>query len=117
MINKTVIVILGTTGEENIKRFAPNALVWAFVDNSDAIHTFKHSKADAITTDDSLLQGLAVGNRNYVILPTRLTEEPYGIAFKKNGNTDSFKEHLNKTINEIMKDGTLETIKERWGVS
>jgi putative glutamine transport system substrate-binding protein len=116
LINKKVIVILGTTGEENIKRFAPNALIWGFVDNADAINEFKKTSADAITTDDCILQGLAMGNSGYIILPKRLTKEPYGIAFKKSGQTDTFKDQLNKIINDIINDGTLDTIKEKWGI-
>jgi putative glutamine transport system substrate-binding protein len=116
LLNKTVIVIIGTTGEENIKRFAPNALIWAFDDNAKAIKEFETTPADAITTDDSLLLGLASENSNYVILPTRLTKEPYGIAFKKSDTTRVFEKKLNETINNILNDGTLDMIKEKWGV-
>jgi len=116
LLNKTVIVIIGTTGEENIKRFAPNALIWAFDDNAKAIKEFETTKADAITTDDSLLLGLASENSNYIILPIRLTKEPYLIAFKKSDTTKVFEKNLNKTINNILNDGTLDMIKEKWGV-
>ena len=116
LLNKTVIVIIGTTGEENIKRFAPNALIWAFDDNAKAIKEFETTKAAAITTDDSLLLGLASENSNYIILPTRLTKEPYGIAFKKSDTTKVFEKNLNETINNILNDGTLDMIKEKWGV-
>lgn len=116
LINKKVIVILGTTGEQNIRRFAPNALIQGYVNNSEAIDAFKSGLADAITTDDSLLQGLAFGNSDYIILPERLTQEPYGIAFDKSRRANSFKNNINKIINEIRLNGTLETIKEKWGV-
>jgi len=116
LINKRVIVILGTTGEENIKRFAPTALIWGFVDNSEAMNEFKRSSVDAITTDDALLQGLAMENKNYMILPERLTQEPYGIAFKKSRQTKVFEEKLNEIINNIINDGTLNMIKDKWGV-
>ena len=116
LINKRVIVILGTTGEQNIRRFAPNALIRGYIDNAEAINAFKTGSADAITTDDSLLQGLVMDYRSYVILPNRLTEEPYGIAFKKSENVNSFKRNLNKIINDIKQDGTLDMIKDKWGV-
>ena len=38
LLNKKVIVELGITGEKNIKRFAPNALIQAYGNNSDAIN-------------------------------------------------------------------------------
>lgn len=116
LINKRVIVILGTTGEKNIKRFAPNALIQGYTDNTEAINAFKKGSDDAITTDDSLLEGLAMGNSNYIILPKRLTKEPYGIAFRKSRQTNSFKHNINEIIKEIKLDGTLETIKDKWGI-
>lgn len=116
LINKRIIVILGTTGEENIKRFAPNSFIWGFVDNAEAIDAFKRSPADAISTDDSILLGVAMENSNYIILPTRLTKEPYGIAFKKSPQTKTFEEKLNKIINEIINDGALDMIKDKWGL-
>lgn len=117
LINKRVIVILGTTGEKNIKRLAPNALIQGYIKNSDAISAFKTGSGDAITTDDSLLQGLVIDNGNYVILPDRLTKEPYGIAFKKDGQTKVLKQNINKIINEIKYNGILQAIKENWGIN
>lgn len=116
LINKRVIVILGTTGEQNIRRFVPSILVKAYIDNAQAISEFKRGSADAITTDDSLLQGLIMDNGNYRLLPERLTEEPYGIAFQKSRQAKSFKEKLNEIINEIKIDGTLDIIKSKWGI-
>lgn len=117
LINKKIIVILGTTGEKNIKRLAPNALIQGYADNAEALYAFRNSSVDAITTDDSLLQGLAMENGNYMILPKRLTKEPYGIAFKKSKHTKSFKHNINEIIKEIRLDGTLGTIKDKWGIS
>lgn len=117
LMNKKVIVILGTTEEQNIKHFAPNALIHGYIDNSEAINAFKNGSADAITTDDSLLQGLVMDNSNYMLLPGRLTEEPYGIAFEKSSQSDSFKDKLNKIIDEIKIDGTLDIIKDKWGMN
>lgn len=117
LLNKRIIVILGTTGEKNIKKFAPNALIQAYSDNSTAINAFKNGSDDAITTDDSLLQGLVMENSDYVILPKRLTKEPYGIAFKKTKHTAVFKKNVNKIIKEIEMDGTLDAIKRKWIVN
>ena len=114
LINKRVIVILGTTGEKNIKRLAPNALVQSYDNNSEAINAFKNGYGDAITTDDSLLQGLVMKNGDYMLLQKRLTKEPYGIAFKKSKQTNILKNNVNKTIKEMMIDGTLGTIKNKW---
>lgn len=116
LINKKVIVELGTTGERNIKRFAPTALIQGYASNTDALEAFKSGYDDAITTDDSLLQGLVLENNQYIILPERLTNEPYGIAFKKTRYTKSLKNKINKIINEIKFNGTLDTLKDKWGI-
>jgi putative glutamine transport system substrate-binding protein len=116
LLNKKVIVILGTTGERNIKRFAPNALIMGFDDNSEAISEFKSGVGDALTTDDSLLQGLVMDNDKYIILPERLTQEPYGIAFKKSKQTKSLKNKINEILETMRYDGTLDNIYNKWGL-
>lgn len=116
LINKRVIVILGTTGEKNIKRFAPNALIQGYSSNSEAINAFKEGYGEAITTDDALLQGLVLENNDYIILPERLTKEPYGIAFRKAKQTKALKKNINNIINDMKKDGTLGNIEDKWGV-
>lgn len=117
LLNKRVIVELGTTGEKNIKQFAPNALIIGYDDNSKAIGAFVSGWGDAIITDDSLLQGLVMDNSGYVLLPKKLTKEPYGIAFKKSGRTKSLRENVNKIIKDITLDGTLLSIKNKWGIN
>lgn len=114
LLNKRVIVVLGTTGEKNIKSFAPNALIQGYINNSDAIDAFKTGNDDAITTDDSLLLGLVQEDGKYHLLPKRLTKEPYGIAFKKSRHTKTFKESVDKIIDDMKEDGTLENIKGKW---
>lgn len=117
LLNKRIIVELGTTGEKNIRIFAPNALIQGYDSNSNAINAFKSGEGDAITTDDTLLQGLVMENTDYIILPKRLTKEPYGIAFKKSSWANSLRQGVNGVIKEMKADGTLETIKNKWGVN
>lgn len=117
LINKKIIVIMGTTGEKNIKRFVPTAFIQGYVNNSDAIEAFKNNFGDAITTDDSLLQGLVMDNSNYILLPKKLTKEPYGIAFKKSKQTKTLRNNVNKIIKDMKNDGTLQAIKARWEVN
>lgn len=114
LINKKVIVVLGTTDEKNIKRFAPNVFILGYNDNSEAMDAFIAGEADAITTDDALLQGLVAQDGHYRLLPKRLTREPYGIAFKKSRHTKLLRQKVNEIIKEMKSDGTLQTIKDKW---
>lgn len=114
LINKKVIVIIGTTGERNIKRFAPNIFIQGYADNSEAIDAFRNGVADAITTDDALLQGLVAEDGEYKLLPKRLTREPYGIAFKKSRHGRSLRKRVNEILQEMKQDGTLRNIVDKW---
>lgn len=114
LINKKVIVIIGTTGERDIKRFAPNVFILSYNDNSDAMNAFRNGVADAITTDDALLQGLVAEGGKYRLLPKRLTKERYGIVFKKSRHTKTMREKVNEIIKEMKSDGTLQAIKDKW---
>lgn len=114
LINKKVIVVLGTTAERNIKRFAPNVFILGYNDNSEAMDAFIKGEGDAITTDDALLQGLVAQDGKYKLLPKRLTKEHYGIAFKKSRHTKTLRKKVDEIINDMKKDGTLRAITDKW---
>lgn len=114
LINKKVIVVLGTTAERNIKRFAPNVFILGYNDNSEAMDAFIRGEGDAITTDDALLQGLVAQDGKYKLLPKRLTKEHYGIAFKKSRHTKTLRKKVDEIINDMKKDGTLRAITDKW---
>lgn len=115
--NRNVIVVLGTTGEKNLRYFVPSAVIQGYKNYSEAFKAFKERKADAITTDDSLLIGFVMDNKNFKILPKRLTQEPYGIAFKNSEDAASLKINVNRMLQDMKSDGTLNTIKKKWNVA
>lgn len=54
--------------------------------NLKTIPTFaalKSGQGDALTTDDSILYGMADEDPNYELVGGTFTDEPYGIAVKK----------------------------------
>jgi len=51
----------------------------------------------------------------YVILNESITSEQYGIGFKK-GNED-LRDQVQKTLDEMFKDGTVAKIAEKYGIS
>lgn len=115
--NKNVIVVLGTTGERNLRYFVPSAIVQGYKNYAEAFKAFKEGQADAITTDDSLLMGFVMDNKDYKILPKRFTQEPYGIAFKNSEDAASLKVNINRILSDMKSDGTLNNIKKKWNVS
>ena len=114
LINKKVIVVLGTTDERNIKRFAPNVFIEGYYDNSEAMDAFIKGEGDAITTDDALLRGLVAQGDKYKLLPKRLTKETYGIAFKKSRHTKTLRKKVDEIIKDMKQDGTLRSITDKW---
>ena len=116
LVNKKIIVEIGTTGEQNIKRFAPNSLIQGYASNSEAMTAFKNGHGAALTTDDALLQSFVSANPDYMILPIKLTKEPYGIAFKKSKTTTSLRYKINDIIKDMANTGAIDRIRENWGI-
>ncbi len=114
--NKPVIVILGTTGEKQLRYFAPKAILKGYKTYSDGFKALKNGKAEAITTDDSILLGFVMDNNNYKILSKRLTQEPYGVAFKNTEDALILKNNVNRALNEMRLDGFLNSIYKKWGI-
>ena len=52
---------------------------------------------------------------DYKILNESITSEKYGIGFKK-GN-DALKDQVQETLDEMFKDGTVEQIAAKYGIS
>ncbi|OGI22569.1 MAG: hypothetical protein A2287_06050 [Candidatus Melainabacteria bacterium RIFOXYA12_FULL_32_12] len=111
---KNVIVILGSTAEDNIRMLAPNANILGFRTYTDAFSTLRAKRADALTTDDIIIAGLISEDPNYKMLKERYTKEPYGIGFKKGEETKSFQEAVNMALDSMRNDGTLEKLKRKW---
>lgn len=115
--NKKTIVVLGSTAEQNIRRILPMARLTGFKNYEEAFKAFKEGKADAISTDNTILSGFLMDNKGYRMIKNRITQEPYAVGIKLNENDDSLKKSINITINRIQRDGTLLKMKKKWNVS
>lgn len=113
--NKTVLVVLGSTSEKNIREMVPDAKILGFRTYTEAFSALKANRGDALTTDDTIIAGmLAEDPDNFRMLPERFTQEPYGMGFKKGDDTKSFQQQVNKILQEMKEDGTLEKIRIKW---
>jgi putative glutamine transport system substrate-binding protein len=111
---KRVLFVMGTTSEENMKQAVPKAQYVGFKTSTDALSALRAGRGDALTTDDTILAGFMSGNCDYRLLPQRLSKEPYGLAFKKDPATQSFRQAVNTVLEEMVEDGTLEKLKAKW---
>ena len=109
---KTVIAVKGSTSAVNIREKAPDAKVLEFENYAEAFNALKAGQGDALTTDDSILYGMADEDPSYELVGGTFTEEPYGIAVKK-GNT-ALVEELNKALKAIKDSGKYDEIYKKW---
>lgn len=111
---KEVIVVLGSTSEKNLRELAPKAKIKGFRTYTDAFSALRANRGDALTTDDTIIAGFLLEDNNFKMLEERYTKEPYGIGFRKHENTQTFQDAINKAIDSMKLDGTLERIANKW---
>lgn len=110
--NSVVAAVKGTTAVENIHKFAPKAHVLEYDDYGQAFTALKAGQADAMSTDNGILAGIAADNPGYQVVGGTFTHEPYGIAVNK-GETKLIKK-INRALDELKKDGTYSRLMNKW---
>ena len=116
---KTVGVQLGTTGdlmmsEEVGKADGLNlAGVEQYNKAADAVQALLTNKIDAVCIDDQVAKNFVAANPDeLVMLDTAYAEESYAIAVSK--DNPELTEALNGAIAELMTDGTLDAILDKY---
>ena len=116
---KTVGVQLGTTGDLMMSEEVGNAeglnLAGVEQDNkaADAVQALLTNKIDAVCIDDQVAKNFVAANPDTLtMLDTAYSEESYAIAVSKD-NPD-LTEALNGAIAELMEDGTLDAILDKY---
>ncbi|MRN56399.1 transporter substrate-binding domain-containing protein [Paenibacillus sp. LC-T2] len=102
----------GATSIKNIKEKVPGITVLEFDNYQDAFSALKAGQGDALTTDDSILYGMAAQDPGYEVVGEPFTDEPYGIAVQK-GNTDVV-QAVNDTLAELKTSGDYDAIYTKW---
>ena len=113
---KVVGVVFGTTAEKNLPDMVPTANLRGFKNYSDAHKALKAGHINAITSDDTILCGIAFNDKNVKVLPKRYSKEPYGIAFKKGNSTVKLKEHLDFAIEDLQQKNVIPRLRRYWNV-
>lgn len=113
--NKKAGVIYGTTAEKNLVRIAPEVIIVGYKNYANALKGLLSGEVDAITSDDTILLGIAIDNKATTkLLPKRYSEEPYAIAFRKDGKSDKLLARTNFVIDFIKKNGELAQLRAKW---
>lgn len=108
----TVLAVKGSTSTDNIREMAPEAPVLEFENYAEAFTALKAGQGDTLTTDNSILLGMASEDNNYELVGGTFTDEPYGIAVKK-GETELL-DALNAALKELKENGEYDKIHDSW---
>jgi putative glutamine transport system substrate-binding protein len=114
---KTILFVMGTTSEANIRKRLPKARYTGFKTSTDAFSALKAGRGDAMTTDDTILAGFIADDCKFRLLPERLSKEPYGFGIRQDEqaeSTASFRAAVNEALAAMKADGTLDRLREKW---
>ncbi len=119
---KTIVLPQGTTNERVIRRLnEEKKLGIKFINAADMAQAFLNvetGRADAFSTDDVLLIGLAANSKNpadYAVVGNPLSYEPYALMFAK--DDAPLKKVVDRTLVSLMKSGEIKTIYNKWFLS
>jgi polar amino acid transport system substrate-binding protein len=113
LAGKRICAPTGTTSIANIQTIQPDAIPVTARDNSACMVLFQNGQADGVTSDDTVLAGLAAQDPYAVVLDTEpLTEEPYGVAV--NADNRDLVELVNAVLEQTRSDGRWQESYDRW---
>ncbi|MFC9896912.1 glutamate ABC transporter substrate-binding protein [Nocardia sp. NPDC127579] len=112
LAGKRVCVVSGTTSLDRIRREQPAATILAVPTWADCLVVLQQRQVDAVSTDDSILAGLAAQDPYTEVVGGSISVEPYGIGIPK-GDEDLVR-FVNGTLDRIRGDGTWERLYGQW---
>jgi polar amino acid transport system substrate-binding protein len=112
LAGQKVCAATGSTSIRNIAAKAPQAKPVSGADALDCLVMLQQNQVAAVSTDDAILAGFAAQDPSTVVLPERFTEEPYGMAMKKE-STDLVR-FVNGVLDGVRADGTWTRLYNKW---
>ena len=109
---KKVCSAAGSTSIDNIAQAPSHPVPFPVADQSDCLVLFQQGAVDAISTDDTVLAGLAAQDPYAKVVGEPFTDEPYGTAISlKHPEFTSF---VNGVLDRMRADGSLQALYQRW---
>lgn len=113
LAGKRICSPVGTTSIDNIQKIAPKAIPVTASNNAECMVLFQNGQADGVSSDDTVLAGLAAQDPYAVVLDTKfLTQEPYGIGVNQD-NVDLVRV-INATLEDMRDDGRWQASYDKW---
>ena len=117
LAGKTVCAQRGSTSEKNISDATSNAARLLLLDSYPAcLLALQQGQADAVSTDETILFGLASKDANTKLVGKYFSTELYGIGVKKSvgGDRTGFVDFLNRTQVAMITTGVWATLYEKY---
>ena len=117
LAGKTVCAQRGSTSEQNITKATTGAARPLLLDSYPAcLLALQQGQADAVSTDETILFGLAKADPNTKIVGKYFSTELYGIGVKKSvgGDRTGFVDFLNRTQVGMITSGVWATLYEKY---
>jgi polar amino acid transport system substrate-binding protein len=112
LAGKPVCAAAGSTSLRNLANAPSKPVPVAVRDWSDCLVMLQQGQVEAVSTDDTILNGMAAQDPNTRVVGPRFTAEPYGIAVAK-GREDLVR-FVNAVLERIRADGTWAALYVQW---
>ncbi|WP_165486327.1 transporter substrate-binding domain-containing protein [Frankia sp. Cppng1_Ct_nod] len=112
LAGRKICAASGSTSLRTITRLVPTAIRVEVPNATDCLVDLQRGQIDGISTDDVILAGMAEQDPTTVIVGSKLSDEPYGMAVKA-GN-EEFVRFINAALEKMRTDGTWKKIYQRW---
>jgi polar amino acid transport system substrate-binding protein len=109
---RRVCAVRGTTSMQRLRRQIPSANLIAVDSWSDCLVMLQQSQADALSTDDAVLAGLAAQDPNLTITGPSMGADYYAVGINKN-NTDLVR-FVNAVLFQMSQDGSWMRLYQQW---
>lgn len=109
---RRVCAVDSTTSLKRIQRISPAPIIISVVTWADCLVAIQQRQVDAVSTDDTILAGLAAQDPFLHIVGPSMAQEPYGVGVNQD-NTGLIR-FVNGTLDRIRRDGTWNTLYRRW---
>ncbi|MFI1988744.1 glutamate ABC transporter substrate-binding protein [Actinoplanes sp. NPDC020271] len=109
---KKICSAAGSTSYDNIGKVKSAPIAVARPTFGDCLVAFQQNEVDAISTDDTILAGMAAQDPYAMVIGDRFTQEPYGMAINK--KHPEFTQFVNAVLVKAAQDGTWARTYEKW---
>jgi polar amino acid transport system substrate-binding protein len=109
---KRVCAAAGATSIDNLTRALSHPVPVSLPEITDCLVQLQRGQVDAISTDDTILVGLAAQDPSLQIVGPRFTDEPYGLGISQ--AHPEFVRFVNSMLEQMRADGSWEASYSRW---